>query len=529
MRARKLRCCAVLAAALSWPGFESFHQGGLRAADEAPSGAEEQERIARGRELFTRVWRPLDPRCRDDDFASPRFGDGLGPVFNDTSCVACHSLGGVGGAGPAEKNVQILVLRKKHGTVAGSQLHPGLSLEGSSTVLHRSSVLPSYAKWRQTRLDLANTACEPQLVVKMLLADLPRNSAERKAVGKITDDLTRELLLQNQRSIKFEDVSFSEAPLFLTERNPPALFGASLIYSIGDQVIEEAAQTQRRQSPQIAGRAVRTVDGRVGRFGWQAQQATLSGFTLTACAVELGLSVPGHPQASEPQSPTERVSGLDMSSADCGDLLAFMTSLPPPQQHVARADSEMVASGKKLFDSVGCADCHLPKLGYLDGMYSDLLVHKMGVQLAGPSASSSGAYSAFVASPGGLASQGRQAANLENEEQGIVRTPATAFECRTPPLWGVASSAPYLHDGRAATLRDAILMHAGQGAAAASAFQKLNEEQRQHLLIFLNSLVAPRPAGPVGSGVASSQRPSKSAKSRKKLIAVSTAPQQQGD
>src|SRR5438046_1035660 len=53
-----------------------------------------------GKELFAREWIPHDPR-------SPR-GDGLGPVFNDTSCVACHNQGGAGGGGPASKNVHIL-------------------------------------------------------------------------------------------------------------------------------------------------------------------------------------------------------------------------------------------------------------------------------------------------------------------------------------------------------------------------------------------------------------------------------------
>ena len=53
-----------------------------------------------GKELFTREWMPKDARSHG--------GDGLGPVFNDSSCVACHNLGGVGGGGPASKNVDII-------------------------------------------------------------------------------------------------------------------------------------------------------------------------------------------------------------------------------------------------------------------------------------------------------------------------------------------------------------------------------------------------------------------------------------
>src|SRR5579863_1868755 len=52
------------------------------------------ESLELGRILFHREWRPRDPRSHG--------GDGLGPVFNESSCVACHNQGGAGGAGPAD-------------------------------------------------------------------------------------------------------------------------------------------------------------------------------------------------------------------------------------------------------------------------------------------------------------------------------------------------------------------------------------------------------------------------------------------
>src|SRR5258708_29472009 len=58
--------------------------------------------IAIGREIFLREWLPNDPRSHG--------GDGLGPVFNDTSCVACHNLGGAGGGGPGTKNIVIVTM-----------------------------------------------------------------------------------------------------------------------------------------------------------------------------------------------------------------------------------------------------------------------------------------------------------------------------------------------------------------------------------------------------------------------------------
>ena len=63
-----------------------------------------------GRELFARTWLPDDPRCHG--------GDGLGPVYNATSCLDCHNQGGPGGGGPADRNVELA-------TGIGYMLSPG--------------------------------------------------------------------------------------------------------------------------------------------------------------------------------------------------------------------------------------------------------------------------------------------------------------------------------------------------------------------------------------------------------------------
>ena len=64
-------------------------------------------------------------------------------------------------------------------------------------------------------------------------------------------------------------------------------------------------------------------------------------------------------------------------------------------------------------------------------------------------------------------------------------------EWRTPPLWGVADSAPYLHDGRAATLAEAIKLHAGQASSSANRYASLSDVQQEELIAFLNTLRAP--------------------------------------
>ena len=68
---------------------------------------------------------------------------------------------------------------------------------------------------------------------------------------------------------------------------------------------------------------------------------------------------------------------------------------------------------------------------------------------------------------------------------------ASGTEWRTPPLWGVRDSGPYLHDGRAQTLEDAVSWHGGQGLYSARRFLMLSPRERSQLRAFLNTLAAP--------------------------------------
>jgi hypothetical protein len=93
-----------------------------------------------GEELFNREWKPNDPRCHG--------GDGLGPVYNETSCVACHGLGGPGGAGPSEMNVQILSavgteigsVDGKNGGVARRMAHANGTLAADFLVTNQCTI-----------------------------------------------------------------------------------------------------------------------------------------------------------------------------------------------------------------------------------------------------------------------------------------------------------------------------------------------------------------------------------------------------
>jgi CxxC motif-containing protein (DUF1111 family) len=111
-----------------------------------------------------------------------------------------------------------------------------------------------------------------------------------------------------------------------------------------------------------------------------------------------------------------------------------------------------------VFGSVGCDACHTPSMQTGDGsavnLYSDLLLHD-------------------VAAPGSL---------------GVPSGDATATEFRTTPLWGLATTGPYWHDGRAFTIEAAILAHFGEADAARAAYEALSQADKDALLAFLRSL-----------------------------------------
>ena len=67
-------------------------------------------------------------------------------------------------------------------------------------------------------------------------------------------------------------------------------------------------------------------------------------------------------------------------------------------------------------------------------------------------------------------------------------TVATTRQMRTAPLWGARFNTQFLHDGRAKTVRDAILAHDGQGLAARNAFASLGSTDQGLLLKFVNSI-----------------------------------------
>ena len=101
------------------------------------------------------------------------------------------------------------------------------------------------------------------------------------------------------------------------QRNPTALFGLGLIDAIRDDVIEAMANREANESPETQGRVSRLKDGRIGRLGWKGQVASVEDFVLNACAVELGLEVPGTSPIHEPAGSPLPGAGLDLTAEQC--------------------------------------------------------------------------------------------------------------------------------------------------------------------------------------------------------------------
>ena len=435
----------------------------LTGAD-SPDGAASEEAIQAGRALFARAWMPGDPRARG--------GDGLGPVFNAQSCLACHDRGGPGGAGTAERNIEIVSATRAgfatHGQGYGFSYSFGMDLGAGRFEYTMASNSPTPAT-KPRPLPPIDPA-----VLASIHPGLqgPRGVVLHRFGIDPAYQVWRNGVLGGHGSVVIRS----------SQRNPTPLFGAGLIDAIPDDVIAAGAQKKGVGVSKTKGRVSRMADGRVGRFGWKAQTATLREFTLSAAATEIGLEVPGHHQAADPRLPGLGAPGLDLDGRDCDSLVAYVRSLPAPVSTVPddADDAAGVVAGEATFRAIGCASCHVPKLGDVEGIYSDLLLHDMSDKLA--DTAGYGVFGSAGADGPALAGGPRVA-----EKDGG----ATAQEWRTPPLWGLRDSAPYLHDGRAATVDQAVHLHGGQGAASAQRYAQLTGRRKRQIDAFLLSLAAP--------------------------------------
>lgn len=256
----------------------------------------------------------------------------------------------------------------------------------------------------------------------------------------------------------------------VAKRRTTPVFGLGLVDATPDATFAAVAAWQKTNHPDQAGRPAKVRDltrnaDAVGRFGWKASEPTLLQFAADAFVNEMGITTPLFPDENCPQGDCSSLAGNPspgVNDPDGAGLTAahdFMLFLGPPPRRPGGS-----TAGAQVFESIGCSVCHLPTLvtganasAALDRVayhpFSDFLLHDMG-----------------------------------SLGDGIDQADANGAEMRTAPLWGLSFQTRLLHDGRTASIADAILAHDGQGKAARDRFAGLGDSDRTQLLAFLKSL-----------------------------------------
>jgi len=263
----------------------------------------------------------------------------------------------------------------------------------------------------------------------------------------------------------------------IARRAPIPLFGAGLVEAIPDETLLALEDPVDRDRDGVSGRAAIVVDiasgqRRVGRFGWKAQHATLLAFGADAYRNEMGITNDLFPQESafgisvaqmrscDPFPDPEDKRDPHTGRRGIDNFESFMRFLAPvSRSHV----DDTTLAGERLFAAIGCAACHVRQLTTgpsahpafnrrsID-LFSDLLLHDVGTG------------------------------------DDIQQAAAEPGEIRTPALWGLRFRRPFLHDGSAVTIADAVERHAGEADLARRGFQRLTPDDRMRLLAFLRSL-----------------------------------------
>ena len=245
---------------------------------------------------------------------------------------------------------------------------------------------------------------------------------------------------------------YNEGHNTFESRQTPSAFGLGLIESIPEETILANADPDDEDGDGIRGVARVLPDGRLGRFGWKAQVPSVQEFVRDAMSNELGATLPVEEgQTFGFLTDDDNVPDPEMSIDQLVAVTFFLSHIAGPEPTAGDAE------GAQIFESIGCASCHVPSMQGADGpvnLYSDLLLHDVAPESA----------------------------------TGVPDDQASNRQFRTPPLWGISQTGPYMHDGLATTLEDAILAHDTEALTSRQNFLALSEDEQAALLRFLSGL-----------------------------------------
>lgn len=395
---------------------------------------------------------------------------GLGPAFNANSCTACHKLDGRGALPmipPGADRIRFgqdesLLLRVGLETDEGPKLVPGFTEQ----LFHRGiyALRPDSVGTGQADIDMSyvtTTFTYPDgHKVELHKPVFTLSNAYDAAPGKPS--------------------ALDDPRVRISPRMGPPMIGLGLLNAIDERDILALADPDDKDGDGISGRP-NMIDGKLGRFGWKANNIDIRHQVAGALSNDMGLRSSLFPKENISEtnlftSLIERLASLwkplDTEISDESlDLLEFYTStVSVPQRR--DVENPAVLRGARSFENIGCTSCHTPHFKTTDAAiapslrgldiypFSDGLLHDMGEELA----------------------------------DGRPDHEATGNEWKTRPLWGVGMTqvvnprAGFLHDGRARTLEEAILHHGGEGAASRTRFAKLTDVERQEVVSFLRSL-----------------------------------------
>ncbi len=372
--------------------------------------------------------------------------EGLGPHFNAVACSSCHEDPEVGGSAQRYRDFVLVGRSTPEGLM--SKVYPDCTDDNVATqrsdLCLPSIVLPNYGP--------QGTVIEPV-----------STAVEHPAVPGDADIVAR--------------------------RNAPPIFGVGLFRLVSDAEILSRADPDDLDGDGISGRVHRIAaeGGDIGRFGYKCQTASIEAFNRGALNNQMGITsdstevaraqkldgepIDGHPgllrelfgsriahaQIATPVARTLDFDDIRDPEISRGELIAlifFQENLAAPRRGQITAD---VRTGEGIFARIGCTGCHVPSLDSPIGRihaFTDLLLHDLGPQ----------------------------------NGDGVVMGDAGGSEFRTQPLWGLCEHFPFLHDGSADTIEEAILRHGGEATESRDAYAALGEEEHGFLHRFLESL-----------------------------------------
>ena len=398
-----------------------------------------------GQGFFNEVWTPVATNGRSDS-------DGLGPLFNAESCVACHPANGRRRVPP-------------QGELTGSGLVVRLSIPGRDPITGGPVPEPAYGDQLQDR---ATGAVEPEgavftnyIVQSDFYADgtrydilWPTVNIRRRNHGPLTEGFQTSARIGSQ------------------------MIGMGLLELIPQEEILALADPSDANNDGISGRAnavwnPQTNQVELGRFGWKANVVALDQQIAQAFHGDLGVTstlIPFENCAPQQTACDDAPSGgtAEVSDEKLQNITNYLRTLGVPPARTA--ESEAAQRGEQHFREFGCTSCHIETFttgsSPIEAIsnveirpYTDMLLHDMGFDM-------SDSRPDFAASP---------------------------IEWRTAPLWGlglvpVDGDRGLLHDGRARTIEEAVLWHGGEAQRSRNAFINAELAKRQELLAFLESL-----------------------------------------